>query len=62
MKEDIRRLALARIARELNDSIPVIDAARFRRCDVCGQFYDSLDLTEAYYHDDSPHDPMAADA
>jgi hypothetical protein len=62
MKEEVRRSALARIARELGEGIPLSDKTRFCRCDVCGQFFDSLDLTEVHYHDDSPHDPMTADA
>lgn len=62
MKQEARKQALERIARELMDQIPVSEAGRFVSCPVCGQFYDTLDFAEVHYHDDAPHDPMKADA
>lgn len=62
MKEEDRKHALERIAKELMDQIPVAEEGRFRRCPVCGQFYDTLDFAEVHYHDEAPHDPMKADA
>lgn len=62
MKEEARKQALARIAKELSDNIPVASGSRFVRCPACGQFYDTLDFTEAHYHDDAPHEPIKADA
>jgi hypothetical protein len=62
MDEAERTRALARIARQLSDAIPVVDHDHFVRCQVCGQFYDMRDFTEVYYHDDAPHDPMKPDA
>ena len=58
MKEEVRKLALARIARELIYNLPVLDAGRFVSCPICRQFYDTLDAAEVHYHDDAPHDPM----
>lgn len=62
MKEAARKEALARIARELSDNIPLVEEGRFVSCPVCGQFYDTLDFAEVHYHDDAPHQPMKADA
>ena len=62
MKEEARKQALERIAKELMDQIPVAEAGRFVSCAVCGRFYDTLDFTEVHYHDDTPHEPMKADA
>lgn len=62
MNEEARKQALARIAKELGDNIPVAEEGRFVSCSVCGQFYDTLDFAEVYYHDDAPHAPMKADA
>jgi hypothetical protein len=42
------------------DQIPTAEQSRYDRCQVCGQFYDSLDFAEVHYHDDAPHDPMKA--
>jgi hypothetical protein len=62
MKEEPRKQALQRIAKELMDQIPTAEQSRYESCRVCGQFYDTLDFTEVHYHDDAPHHPMKADA
>jgi hypothetical protein len=62
MDERERTRTLARIARQLGASIPLVEQDHFIPCPICGQFYDMRDFTEVYYHDDSPHDPMLPDA
>jgi hypothetical protein len=57
-----RAKILARLKRELRETFPVVAEDRYVSCPICGQFYDVRDFTEVYYHDDTAHKPMKADA
>jgi hypothetical protein len=41
---------------------PIEEIEHFMACPTCGQYFDLRDFTEAYYHDDDPHEPMKPDA
>jgi hypothetical protein len=57
-----RSRLLKRLARRIGAAIPVVEDDHFIACPKCGQYYDTRDFTEVWYHDDHPHPPMKPDA